>query len=192
MGPVPRPRCWTAARRSRARPIRERPVAAYELAAIARPIALGTSHVGKSDPRAEAQTRRIAREDRVCRGVALGFDKCERGGSRCAEHPLDIGGHAEMTGEVRFVRQPEARYLYRSFDRHVLKKIGGDAMRAVLEAAVAQAMTGDIDSREVANGNRCRAPDVAGPVVPHIESLAWGVADRIVRPGGELVLTAIG
>ena len=85
-----------------------------------------------------------------------------------------------MTGEVRFVRQPEARYLDRSFDGHVLKKTGGDAMRAVLEAAVAAAMTGDIDSRGVANGNRCRTPDVAGPVVPHIESLARGVADRIV------------
>src|SRR5208283_6126406 len=72
----------------------------------------------------------IACEECACRVVDLGFDERERGGSRCAEHPLDIRGHAEMTGEVRFVRQAEARYLYRSFNGHVLKKTGGDAMRA--------------------------------------------------------------
>ena len=64
-------------------------------------------------------------------------------------------------------------------------------MRAVLEAAVAPAMTGDINSRGIADGNRCRTPDVAGFVVPDIEGLAWGVADRIVRPGGELVFAAV-
>ncbi len=53
-------------------------------------------HVGKSDTRTEQHIRRVACEKRARRGVALGFDKCERGGSRRAQHPLDIGGHAEM------------------------------------------------------------------------------------------------
>ena len=96
-----------------------------------------------------------------------------------------------MAGQVRFVRQPEARYLDRSFDGHVLKKIGGDAVAGMLEAAIAPTMTGDISRRGVADGNRCRTPDVAGFVVAHVESLARGVADRIVGPRGELVFAAV-
>ena len=53
--------------RSLAQPIRERPVTAYELAPVARPIALVAPHVGESDARAESRIRRIAREDCACR-----------------------------------------------------------------------------------------------------------------------------
>src|SRR5271166_1086016 len=65
-------------------------------------------------------------------------------------------------------------------------------MRSVLEAAVAPAMSGDIDSRGVADGTRCRAPDIAGLVISQIENLALGVAHGIVGPRGELVFAAVG
>ena len=97
-----------------------------------------------------------------------------------------------MAGQVRFIRQPEARYLDRSLDGHVLKKIGGDSVAGVLEAAIAPTMTGDIGRRGLADGNRCRTPDLAGFVVAHIENLARGIADRIVGPRGELVFAAVG
>src|SRR5208337_5121241 len=109
----------------------------------------------------------------------------------CAKHPLDIGGHAEMAYQVRFVRQSEARYLDRSFDGHVLKKIGGDFVAGMFEAAITPTMTGDIGRRGLADGNRCRTPDLAGFVVAHVESLARGIADGIVGPRGKLVFATV-
>ena len=52
-------------------------------------------------------------------------------------------------------------------------------------------MTGDISPRSLADGSRCRTPDVAGFVVAHIESLARRVADGIVGPRGQLVFVAV-
>ena len=96
-----------------------------------------------------------------------------------------------MADQVRFVRQPKARYLDRSFDGHVLKKIGRDSVAGMLEAAITPTMTSHIGRRGLADGNRCRTPDLAGFVVAHIESLARGVADRIVGPRSELVFAAV-
>ena len=61
--------------------IRKRPVTAYELAPIARPIGLGAPHVGKSDTGTEKHIRGIACEERPCLSISLGFDKSESGGS---------------------------------------------------------------------------------------------------------------
>ena len=168
------------------------PIAADELAAIARQLRLRAAHVGEGDARAESHIPGIAREDRAGFGILLGFDERERSGSRRAEHPLDESGDAEMARAVRFIGQSKARYLDRSFEGHELKEVGGDAVRGMLEAAVAAAVTCDIGRLGVADRKRRRAPDIAGLFVPQIEGLARRIADGIVRPGRELVLAAVG
>jgi hypothetical protein len=65
-------------------------------------------------------------------------------------------------------------------------------VRSVFEAAVASTVTGDINRCGVADGERCRAPDITGLVISDIKSLTLGVADRIIGPRGELVFAAVG
>src|SRR5258708_2511362 len=96
-----------------------------------------------------------------------------------------------MPAAARAIAQYEARDLDRTIDRHVLQEIGGDPMRCMLEPAVAPAVASPIERRLVANRQRRRAPQIAGVVVAQIECLARTIADRVVRPGGELVLTAV-
>ncbi len=124
-------------------------------------------------------------------GVHLGFDKGERSGSRCAEHPFDISGYTEKSRAVRFVRQAKARYLDRSFDRHVLQKTRRRRHARCVRSGCSPARAARHRSRGVADRDRRRTPDIAGLVVPHIESFARGVADRIIGPGGQLVFAAI-
>src|SRR5580693_6163797 len=61
----------------------------------------------------------------------------------------------------------------------------------MLEPAVVPAVPCHIGSVVVADRQRGRAPQIAGIVVAQIEHLARAIADRIVRPGRQLVLAAV-
>ena len=61
----------------------------------------------------------------------------------------------------------------------------------MLEAAVAPAVPHDIGRRLVTDRQRRRRPELAAVVIAHVEDLAGPVADRIVRPGRELVVAAV-
>ena len=150
------------------------------------------AHVGEGEARTEIRVPGIAREHRAGDAVHLGLDEAERSGSRCAQDPFDVSGHTENARAIGFVGQPKARYLYRSLDRHVLQEARGNAARCVFEAAVASPVPRDIGRLRVADGQRGRTPEIAGFVVSDVEGFARGVADRIVRPRGELVIAAIG
>src|SRR5438309_6101806 len=63
-------------------------------------------------------------------------------------------------------------------------------MRLVLEPAEAVAVERDVETG-VADGLRRGRPDLAGSFIPDVHRLAGRVDDRIVRPGRELVLTAV-
>ena len=59
------------------------------------------------------------------------------------------------------------------------------------ESAVAPAMAGDVGGGAVADGLGRRAPEIARVVVMQIECLSRIIGDRVVRPGGKLILPAI-
>src|SRR4029453_13007802 len=61
----------------------------------------------------------------------------------------------------------------------------------MLEPAVSPPMAGGVGARLVANWQRRRAPQGTSLVVVNIERLARTIGDRIVRPGGDLVLAAV-
>src|SRR5665809_42494 len=61
----------------------------------------------------------------------------------------------------------------------------------MLEPAVSPPVAGDVAARLVADGQGSRAPQGTSVVVVHIERLPRTIGDRIIRPGGELVLAAV-
>ena len=167
------------------------PVAADELPPVACPVRLAPGEIGEGDARSEGGVPWIAREHRAGVGIDLGRHERRGGRARRTQHPFHVGGHRQVPGAARGVAQRQARDLDRIVERHVLQKIGGDAVRRMLEPAVAPAMPRHIGGGVVADRQRRRAPQVAGVVVAQIEHLARTIADRIVRPGRELVLAAV-
>ncbi len=111
-------------------------------------------------------------------GVDLGDDERRRGGARRAEHPLDVGGHRQPARPAAAVAERQARDLDGVVERHELQQVERDAVRLVLEAAVALAVAGHVGMRPVvADRQRGRAPQLAGVLVAE---------DRAPRPGGSL------
>ena len=64
-------------------------------------------------------------------------------------------------------------------------------MRHMLETTVALAVSGNVSGGVVADGKSRRRPDIAIVLVAQIDDFTGAVADRVVRPGRELVLAAI-
>ena len=171
--------------------IGERAVAPDELATIAGPVGLSAAEIGESDARSEAHAPGIAGEDRPRDGVELRGNKRQRGRTRRAENPFDIGRHAEPARPARLIGQHEARNLDRSVDRRVLHEIGRDLVRDMLESAVSASVAGHVCRRGVSDGKRRRTPQVAAVVVSEIEGFAAAVADGVVRPRRDLIFTAV-
>src|SRR5580658_6923800 len=76
-------------------------------------------------------------------------------------------------------------------ERHVLQKFEGYFVRSVFEAGVTLTVPSDIWRSFLANRQGRGAPDFAALLVAHIEGFTRPVADRIVRPGSELILLTI-
>ena len=113
------------------------------------------------------------------------------GFARIAENPFGVRGDGKAAGAAGFVLQREAGNLDGIVGRHELQEIADDAVRGVLEAAVALAVACDVDGSFVANGQRRGRPDFAGAFVADIESFAGRIDDVIVGPGRELIFVAV-
>ena len=105
-----------------------------------------------------------------------------RGAAGRAEHPLDIGGNGKTPRPSGQICDLEPGYLYRIVDRHVLQELERNAVRDVLEPAVALAVPRDIGRAFLANRERRRSPEIAVVLVAKIDRLARRIAHRIVRP----------
>ena len=111
--------------------------------------------------------------------------------ARSAEHPLDVRGDRETPRSARVILDRQPRNLDRVVERHKLQELERDPVRGVLETAVALAVAGDIGReppRESAAPSASRARRV---FVAHVDHFARRVADRVVRPGRELVFAAV-
>src|SRR5262249_48946896 len=75
--------------------------------------------------------------------------------------------------------------------RHVLGKLERDAVRVVGESTVAVPVATLVRPGVLPDRQERRAPQTAAVLVAHVDDLARLVADRIVRPGPELVLAAV-
>src|SRR4029453_8667320 len=81
--------------------------------------------------------------------------------------------------------------LHRIVQWHELVQAQENAMGRVLKAAIALAMPGDIRRRVLSNGQGGRAPGDTGLFVSDIDRLPGWVADRIVGPRRQLILSTV-
>ncbi len=173
------------------RGISGRAIAPYEFSAVSGPARLLSGEIGKGHAGPVIDIPRIAREDRAGLGVALGHDRRRRCAAGKAEHPFDIGCDRQAPRPAGDVAQGQLRDLDRIVQRHVLQKLEHDTVSLDLETAVPPPVTHEVARAFMADRQRCRSPDIAGFEIAHIENLAGAVADRIVGPGGELVVAAV-
>ena len=94
-------------------------------------------------------------------------------------------------GRPETLRKRQARNLDRVGQRHVLQQVERDAVRLVLEAAVAEAVARDVGARGRGSAARSAVHRCAGVFIANVDRFARRVADRVVRPGRELVLAAV-
>ena len=87
----------------------------------------------------------------------------------------------------------EARYLYRILrPARTEEELAGDAPRTCVRSGCSLGHDGRHKTPEGSRmGTAVELQTSPVFVVPDIEGLTWGVADRIIRPGGELVLAAV-
>ena len=112
----------------------------------------------------------------VARSISV--TTCGAGGARAdAQHPLDVGVTDSRRGRSERLRERQARDLDRVGERHVLQEVGGDAVRLVLEAAVAEAVAGDV-AAAVADRLGGRRPELAGRLVADVDRLAGAGRSR--------------
>ena len=95
-----------------------------------------------------------------------------------------------MARVVAEVGQTQAADAHRVLGGHEPVQLVGDAVRLMLEAHAALAVTDDV-RLGCADRQRCGAPEFAGLVVSDVDGLARAVADRVVVPGGDAVLVAV-
>ncbi len=100
-------------------------------------------------------------------------------------------GDRELPGFGAAIDDGETRDLDRTLERHELKKIQRDAVRGMLESAVAEAMADDIGRGRLANGQGGRGPKITGDFVANVDGLCGYIADGIVGPWRELILLRV-
>ena len=72
-------------------------------------------------------------------------------------------------GRAGGVAERQARNLDRVLERHIQQQVERDAVRLVLEPAVARPVTSAVERAKVVNRRRRRAPQITGLVVPHVD-----------------------
>src|SRR5689334_23306485 len=164
--------------------------AAEELAPIAGPLVLAAAEVHERDAGKRAVPR-IARGERARFRLEVGDDVRRARHPRRRQHPFRVGGDREIARARRLVADHQARELDRVVGRHRERELERDAVRALLEAAVAQAMRAGVIRLLVTDRRRRRAPQLAGFLVAQVDSLAGAVTDRVVAPRRERVLAAV-
>jgi len=61
----------------------------------------------------------------------------------------------------------------------------------MFKLAVAEPMPDHVRVPWLANGQRRHAPDIPAVIVTQVDDLRWGVADRVIRPGRQLILLCV-
>ena len=122
---------------------------------------------------------------------SLRRDERQRGRTRRAENPFDIGRHAEPARAARPIGQHEARNLDRSVDRHVLQQDRTRSRARHARIGCSRGRGGPYRSPRRRGWERRRAPQVAGVVVAQIEGFAASIADGVVRPRRDLILATV-
>ena len=92
---------------------------------------------------------------------------------------------------LRHIVQLHPHDLDRVIHRYVLQQRAGNSMRRPVKAAVAAAMTGHVGRHRITDGHGGGAPHLMRRFILKVEALASTIADGVVRPGCELVLSAI-
>src|SRR2546428_4727868 len=105
--------------------------------------------------------------------------------------PSGIFRYGETARGGVSVLHPQPRDLHRVVPRHELQEIERDAVRGMLEAAVALPMPRDVGPAVLTDRERRRSPQRAALFIPDVQRLPRGIPDRIVGPGGELILAAV-
>ena len=167
------------------------PVAPQEFRAVGRPGRLPPAQIGKGHASPEIEAPRVAGEHGACVHIDLGHDERGRRAPGGAEDPLHVRRHRQPPAASRRIREGESRDLDGILERHELHEVERDAVRVMLEPAVALAVPRHVCLALLSDRERRRAPHLAGLVVADVEALARRVAHRIVRPRRELVLTTV-
>ena len=117
--------------------------------------------------------------------VPLGYHMHGGLAALVAQHPLDIAGDRQASLPVRVVAQFEQRELdWRVLgDKH--RQFGRDAALLVFKHAVAKAVAHHISGAWEGAGQQGGRPVVAAVFVAQVKRFGVGVADRVVRPGGQ-------
>ena len=110
-----------------------------------------------------------------------------------AKHPFQVAGDGKPAHATRTIAQSQHRELDRRVDRHVHAQLGVDAVLAVFENAVAEAMTRDIRRRAAPRyaGQQCGRPEAAAFLVAQVIRLGVCIADRVIRPRRETELVRV-
>ena len=122
------------------RGIAQAAVAAEKLRAVARHAAARVVHVEERDPVGELGAVRIARHHRAALRVDLGDHVHRRLGLQIAQHPFHVAGGGEPARPAGVVAHLQHRELHRGVGGHVHAQFGVDAVFAMLEHRVAEAM----------------------------------------------------
>src|SRR5690349_6428770 len=118
-------------------------VSTDELRAIRGPRRLQAAEVCECDPSGEIGVPETAREDRARCLVEAGHDE-RRGRPGESERPLYVSGDRDPPTPIRAVLYEEMRNFDGIFRRHELDDLKPDAVRRVLEAAVASTVASDV------------------------------------------------
>ena len=76
-------------------------------------------------------------------------------------------------------------------NRHVLQQLERNAMREVLEPAIALTVSNDIRRAFLADWHSGGTPQFSAVLVVKIDHLSWRITHGIIRPGGDVVLLTI-
>src|SRR5690349_11353219 len=111
---------------------------------------------------------------------------CPRGTHQA---PLDIQRDAETARLTTIMLQAQPEDFHRVARRDRQAQLAGDVVAPVRKRAIARAM---LDADVTGPGRpRHGRPERAAHLIAQVERFARRIADRIVRPGGEPVLTAV-
>jgi len=124
------------------------------------------------------------------RRIILGNAERTRAASVCSEYPLRVVRRRNSPRAIPEVAKPQADQLDRvlggnKYSKTLLQTLGiGAPFRAARGVS-------DLVDYALARRGRRGSPDVSRLLVPQVQSLADAVRHRIVRPGGESILSAI-
>src|SRR5438067_2329762 len=166
-------------------------VPAEHFRAVTGPCRLASSEVGERHAIREVDVPWVARQEGARVIVERGDDEGCGGATRDAEDPLGICRDGETARAGGSVLDPQPRDLHRVVPRHELQEVERDAVRGMLEAAVALPMPHDVGPGLLADREQRRSPQRAALLIPDVQRLPRGIPDRIVGPGGELILAAV-